>query len=305
MPGAKAKTINLLLEDGTLKGLINIADSSWNSGELYSAPRDSVTELVKSDACSKFGVYLLLSDDMVYVGQASDLSRRIKQHIIGKDWWERVIVLTTSDDSFTRTDIDYMESMLIAKAEKTNKLDCDNKNKGNKPKIDKFRKVQLDQYLDEALFLMELIGITVFVEEKAKNKVKNKVLIDTIPTVTVAEREMRLKSEAKQFLSEQGVNLPDEFTFANRTQRTPEFYINPQTYLAKNDWYLVFNNQFTHELIVLFVPANQLKSIKDGGKLIPRKDKPHYYEIYVKSETMIDRKSKVDFTPYIIKKIKY
>lgn len=159
MPGAKAKTINLLLEDGTLKGLISMADSSWNSGELYSAPRDSVADLVKSEACSKFGVYLLLSTDMVYVGQASDLSRRIKQHTIGKDWWERVIILTTSDDSFTRTDIDYLESVLISKAEKTNKLDCDNKNKGNKPKVDKFRKVQLDQYLEEALFLMELIGI--------------------------------------------------------------------------------------------------------------------------------------------------
>lgn len=61
MADAKAKTINLLLYEGDLEGVISIEDSSWNSGELYSAPRDSVSELLETDACKKYGVYLLLS----------------------------------------------------------------------------------------------------------------------------------------------------------------------------------------------------------------------------------------------------
>lgn len=304
MSNAKAKTINLLLEDGTLKGLINIADSSWNSGELYSAPRDSVNELIKSDACNRFGVYLLLSNEMVYVGQTSDLSRRIKQHTIAKDWWDRVMVLTTSDDNFTRTDIDYLESTLIAKAEKNYKLDCDNKNKGNKPKVDKFRKVQLDQYLEEALFLMELIGIGVFVDEKLNKKIETP-LIKALPQTSELDKEIRAKSAARQFLLDNGVELPKEFTYANRTQRTPEFYINPQTYLAEREWFIVFNNQFDHELMLFKVPSNELKSKSNGGSLILRKDKPYYYEIYVNSETLIDRKSKVDFSKYLINRFKY
>ena len=304
MSNAKAKTINLLLEDGTLKGLINIADSSWNSGELYSAPRDSVNELVKSDACNRFGVYLLLSNEMVYVGQASDLSRRIKQHTIAKDWWDRVIVLTTSDDNFTRTDIDYLESTLIAKAEKNNKLDCDNKNKGNKPKVDKFRKVQLDQYLEEALFLMELIGIGVFVDEKINKKVETP-LIKALPQTSELDREIRAKSAARQFLLEKGIDLPKEFTYANRTQRTPEFYINPQTYLSEREWFIVFNNQFEHEIMLFKVPQNELRSESNGGNLILRKDKPYYYEIYVNSETLIDRKSKINFSKYLVNRFKY
>ena len=58
---AKAKTINLLLEDGTLDGLITMADSQWNSGELYSVPRAQAETILSSDAVKKFGVYLLLS----------------------------------------------------------------------------------------------------------------------------------------------------------------------------------------------------------------------------------------------------
>ena len=90
MADAKAKIINLLLYDGDLEGVISIEDSSWNSGELYSAPRDSVSELLETDACKKYGVYLLLSKSMVYVGQSSDLSKRITQHTVEKDWWESV-----------------------------------------------------------------------------------------------------------------------------------------------------------------------------------------------------------------------
>ena len=61
---AKAKTINLLLNEGSLKGVICMEDSAWNRGELYSAPRESVEDLMSSEACAKYGVYLLLSEDM-------------------------------------------------------------------------------------------------------------------------------------------------------------------------------------------------------------------------------------------------
>ena len=185
MASTKAKTIQLLLYDGTLNGVINIADSAWSPGEMYASPRDAVNELVSLD---KYGVYLLLSDERVYVGQAQDLERRIKQHLSGKDWWERVVLLTTQDDSFTRTDIDYLESVLISKAEKAQSLDSDNKNKGNNPKVDKFRKVNLDQYLDEALFLMELIGITVFTGAKKRTVSRKKKQVITI-TQTLDEQK--------------------------------------------------------------------------------------------------------------------
>ena len=56
--------------------------------------------------------------------------------------------------------------MLIDRALALKKLDCDNKKSGNPPKVDIFRKVFLGQYLEEALFLMQLIGIRVFAEEK-------------------------------------------------------------------------------------------------------------------------------------------
>ncbi len=123
----KTKTIKMLLYDGSLNGVTNISDSAWESGKMYSAPRGSIDNLVSRADCKKYGVYLLLSEQQVYVGQAIDLERRTKQHIADKSWWTQVILMTTKDDSFTASDIDYLETRLIELADKAGTLDSENK----------------------------------------------------------------------------------------------------------------------------------------------------------------------------------
>lgn len=155
----------MLLYDGSLNGVTNISDSAWELGKMYSAPRESIGDLVSRADCKKYGVYLLLSDEYVYVGQAIDLERRTKQHLTDKDWWTQVVLMTTKDDSFNASDIDYLESRLIELAGKAATFDSDNKKRGNPQKVDEFRQAELEQYLDEALFLLELIGVRVFRSE--------------------------------------------------------------------------------------------------------------------------------------------
>lgn len=122
----KTKTIKMLLYDGSLNGVTNISDSAWESGKMYSAPRESITALVSRADCKKYGVYLLLSEKQVYIGQAVDLERRTKQHLSDKEWWTQVVLMTTKDDSFTASDIDYLESRLIYLASKAGTSDSDN-----------------------------------------------------------------------------------------------------------------------------------------------------------------------------------
>lgn len=173
----KTKTIKMLLYDGSLEGVMNISDSAWESGKMYSAPRESINNLISRQDCKKYGVYLLLSEQQVYVGQASDLERRTKQHISDKKWWTQVVLMTTKDDSFNGSDIDYLESRLIYLADTAGKLDSDNKNKGNPQKVDEFRQAELEQYLEEALFLLELIGIHVFNNKTRKRKKTDNVVV--------------------------------------------------------------------------------------------------------------------------------
>lgn len=299
----KAKTINLLLNDGSLKGVISMEDSSWNKGELYSAPRESVEDLISTDACAKYGVYLLLAEDIVYVGQSSDLSKRLKQHIIGKSWWERVVVLTTSDDSLNRSDIDYIEAKLIAKASSIGRLDCDNKNMGNKQKVSKFREVELEQYLEEALFLLELIGVNVFCDGTKKQKPE---FISSVQNVTPNQLLIREKKEAIEFLKQYNLSFDKNVNYSKRQDNKPVFWINPKVYALDKDWDLILNNQFENEIIVLHIPAGALKmktSEKQG--LVSRHDKPDRIDLSISTDDFIDKRSKCDFSQFIVKRIKY
>lgn len=304
---AKAKTINMLLNDGTLNGVISMENSSWHKGELYSAPRDSVDDLISTDACTRYGVYLLLSEDMVYIGQASDLSKRIKQHIVGKSWWERVVVLTTSDDSLNRGDLDYIEAYLIALASKAGRLDCDNKNTGNKANLKKFREVEMQQYLEEALFLLELIGINVFrsVPQKVLSK-KGTELISTVVNTPDSQRAIREKKEAIQFLKSNGLSLLKNLNYASRQPNKDEFWINPNVKALDQDWNLVLNNQYTYEILVLHIPAETF-TMKSHGKhgLVSRHDRPQQIDLNINSTTFVDKRSKCDFSPFISHRIKY
>lgn len=180
----KTKTIKMLLYDGTLNGVTNISDSAWDVGKMYSAPRESISDLVSRADCKKYGVYLLLSENLVYVGQAIDLEKRTKQHLADKDWWTQVVLMTTKDDSFTASDINYLESRLINMASKAGTSDSDNKKKGNPQKVDEFRQAELEQYLDEAIFLLGLIGVKVFKKNTGKPGAKAEPSMSLTPAVS-------------------------------------------------------------------------------------------------------------------------
>lgn len=117
--GAKAKKIELYLDNGTLDGMIYVSETNgWDlGGILYSCPRNSINTLLEDDSCDKYGVYLLLSSEKVYIGQSTDLKARIKQHQLGKDWWERVILLTSKNDELNQSYITYLEAKLISRAQ--------------------------------------------------------------------------------------------------------------------------------------------------------------------------------------------
>lgn len=301
----KAKVINLLLSDGSLNGIMRVEDSSWYLGEMYSAPRDKIDELLKTNACNKFGIYLLLSSDTVYVGQSIHLKKRIKEHILGKDWWEKAILLTTKDDSFSNDDIDYLESVLINKAFELGSLDVDNKTKGNFSKVHDFRREILNQYLEEAMFLIALVGNNVFVEKKGKNKNKN--LITPEKPLSSEQIDLRAKGEVIKFVNEQNIKVGKNRSYAKLQEKKNCFWINPVVEFLENEWWLLLNNQRDKTIHVLKIPANtfDVKYPCVRGHLVNRKDKPQYIDLNLDCNTFVDLRSGCDFSSYLIKSFKY
>jgi len=129
---SQGRSLRLFLVDGTPNGLLTAEIMNW-TGHVLTGPRSRLAELVQRPECARTGVYFLIGPDpddslrtRVYIGESDDVAQRLKQHNRpeaadgsgGKDFWERVCLVTSKDQNLTKTHVKYLESRLIALAGK-------------------------------------------------------------------------------------------------------------------------------------------------------------------------------------------
>jgi hypothetical protein len=113
--------------DGTPNGLLTAEIMNW-TGHVLTSPRSKLSELVQRPECGRTGIYFLIGPDpegglrpLVYIGESDDVGTRLKQHNRpeekgGKDFWERVFLVTSKDQNLTKAHVKYLESLLIQNA---------------------------------------------------------------------------------------------------------------------------------------------------------------------------------------------
>lgn len=121
------RSIRLFLVDGTPTGLLTAEIMNW-TGHVLTGPRSKLSELVQRPECGRTGVYFLVGPDpenslrpLVYIGESDDVGKRLKQHNRpeeqgGKDFWEKVCLVTSKDQNLTKAHVKYLESLLIGNA---------------------------------------------------------------------------------------------------------------------------------------------------------------------------------------------
>lgn len=286
-----SKVLKILLQDGTLNSLVTVQDETWATGILFSCPRDKIDYLLAQNESTFFGVYLLLSNNMVYIGQSQNLKQRTKQHLIDKDWWESVVLITSNNDSLNKTDINYIEAVLIQKSIEAGTCDSDNKKSGNWDKVDRYRKIFLDQFIENSLFLLNFIGVKVF--QKSKRKVKS-IKIETIENKTKFQIKERQKKEVVEYVKSQGIDISGYYSYSKLIEKRNIYFLNPLTEKLKESMILILHNQKNHVINILRIPANKFSA----NDLVIRKDKPQYIFMEIDSRTFIERKSGKSFAKF-------
>ncbi|WP_051530384.1 GIY-YIG nuclease family protein [Halomonas halodenitrificans] len=123
----QGRSIRLFLVDGTPNGLLTAEIMNW-TGHVLTGPRSKLSELVQRSECGRTGIYFLVGPDpenslrpLVYIGESDDVGTRLKQHNRpeekgGKDFWEKVCLVTSKDQNLTKAHVKYLESLLIQSA---------------------------------------------------------------------------------------------------------------------------------------------------------------------------------------------
>jgi len=126
----QGRSIRLFLVDGLPTGLLTAEIVNW-TGHALTGPRSRLGDLLKRPECSRTGVYFLVGPDpdnpmrsQIYIGESDDVATRLKQHNRpedkgGKDFWERVCLVTSKDQNLTKAHVKYLEARLISIASKS------------------------------------------------------------------------------------------------------------------------------------------------------------------------------------------
>jgi len=171
-------SIKLFLPKGSSDRLRVAELSNW-SGKAVACSREELSELCSRDEARQPGVYFLVGNEpetgepMVYIGEAEELGKRLKQHL-GKEFWVQVITFSSKDENLTKAHIKYLEGKLIEVGQQTDRAIIAN-NQSSGAKLPESDQAEMDVFLSKMLRLLPVMGTNTFTpsateEVKAKDR---------------------------------------------------------------------------------------------------------------------------------------
>lgn len=176
MPGVMIRTF---LADGVVDGLRTLEISnSTVLGTVF--PRPALDSCLKRAAAQRPGVYVLVGPDTegagetrVYVGEGDPAGPRLRAHGVQKDFWTHALVFTSKDDYLTKTQIQFLESRLIAEIRSAGRAVLDNGNTPTEPRISEADQAEVEGFLDQLRLLVGAAGFDFLRSRAAPRQSRN------------------------------------------------------------------------------------------------------------------------------------
>jgi len=171
------KTIKIFLIDGEPNGRMSCELSNW-SGKAYKIPRIKVKECSDRIDLISTGVYLLFGKDeegkdLVYIGEAESILKRITQHLNQKDFWNEAIIFISKDENLNKAHVKYLENRLHDIAINSKRYKIENSITPTLSSISESDRAEMEEFIENIKMLVNTLGHKVF-EEKREYKSKQK-----------------------------------------------------------------------------------------------------------------------------------
>ena len=135
-----AKTIQIYLPGGDPRG-IRVAEITTHIVQVIEVPRSQIKAFLEMPELlenSPVAVYFLFGatedgQDQVYIGQTGNIRMRLNDHNAKKDFWQRALILVTTNRNFTQTHALFLEWYCLQEAAKAERYRCENGNAGSRP----------------------------------------------------------------------------------------------------------------------------------------------------------------------------
>lgn len=164
------KTIKMFLIDGDPNGRMTCELSNW-TGKGYKIPRIKIKDCIDRDDLKNTGVYLLLGKDnegkdLVYIGEAESILKRLNQQLTLKEFWNETILFISKDENLNKAHIKYLESRLFEIAKNANRYKIENSVIPTQSSISESDTAEMEEFIQNIKVLTNTLGHKVFEEKR-------------------------------------------------------------------------------------------------------------------------------------------
>lgn len=169
MIDTKGRSLELFYIDGHPDGMITAELFNW-TGHVFVTSRTRLTEALRREEAGYAGVYLLLGEkdgqDFAYIGEAEDLSTRLKQHAAAsdKDWWETAVLVSASANRLNKAHVKYLEARLIVMAREIGHTPLHNGNSPSLPGLTEADIAKMEAFLANLMVVLPAIRVDMFIQ---------------------------------------------------------------------------------------------------------------------------------------------
>ncbi|HIA91699.1 TPA: GIY-YIG nuclease family protein [Candidatus Saccharibacteria bacterium] len=157
------RLIQTYLPDGTLEG-VRVIELSESSIKAFVVPRIKVNHIKDRKELKQPALYLLINsgDNQIYIGESENFFHRIKNHDQSKDFWDTAVAIVSSANTLGKTDVKYLESLAVEKAQATAAMEVLNKTIPARNNIHEFKIHSMETILEDIALVAESIGFSIF-----------------------------------------------------------------------------------------------------------------------------------------------
>lgn len=157
------RLIQTYLPDGTLEG-VRVVELSGSSVKAFVVPRIKLNDVKDREEIKQPSLYLLINsgDNQAYIGESENFYNRLKNHDQSKKFWDVAVAIVSSTNHLEKSDVKYLESLAVEKAQATAAMEILNKTVPARNNVHEFKLHSLNEVLDDISLIAESLGYSIF-----------------------------------------------------------------------------------------------------------------------------------------------
>lgn len=165
---ANGRSLELFFIDGRPDGMLTAEVFNW-TGHVLMSPRTQIAPALARREASYTGVYLLLGqqdgEPLAYIGESEDISSRIRNHDLRKDWWSTAVLVTSAANNLHKAHVKYLESRLVEEAKQVGRVPLENGNMPPRSSLSEAAQANMETFLETLLMILPALRIDMFLKK--------------------------------------------------------------------------------------------------------------------------------------------